>query len=160
MSITQYIVETIGKLQEPLGLAGWTIQPEHGTLDGAKASCVAMPEYKQATLSFDAEKLQTGDELDEIIVHEMMHMHTWPIHAVAESLAHLASELLPKYAQVPARDKFLEEARQAGEDTNTQVGFVVIRLLRRLWAAEKELLEAKAEVKALQKAAKLAKVAE
>jgi hypothetical protein len=156
MSLNEHIITTVNRLQEPLGLSGWTIQLEHGPLEGAKASCEASPEYKQATLSFDTDKLVTGDELDEIIVHEMMHMHTWPTHKLAEDLATLVSDMAPEYMQAPLKGKLLEEVRQAGEDANTQVGFTVIRLLRRLWAAEKELGEARAELKAARKQLKVA----
>jgi hypothetical protein len=156
LSLAEHVVTQVERLQEPLGLTGWSIQCEHGPLEGAKASCSAEPEYKQATLAFDLEKFQTGDDLDETIVHEMMHMHTWAIHKVGEDLAQLAADMAPKYMREGLKAKLLEEVRQAGEDTNTQVGFTTIRLLRRLWAAEKERDDVRAELKAAKKALKVA----
>lgn len=151
VSITEHIIGMVERLKEPLGLNGWTIKVDAGTLDDGRAACDAWPEYKHAVLTFDLEKLETGDELDELIVHEMMHPLTWPIHKEAEDLADLAANMLPESAREPMRIKFQEEVRQAGEDANTQVGFIAIRLLRRLWAAEEAVNEARAEIKSLKK---------
>lgn len=146
-----YIVEMIERLKEPMNLTGWTLKPKAGPLVDATACCEAWPEYKVAHLSFDIDKLQTGDELDEIIVHEMSHCHTWPIHELGENLATSLAECAPKQHRPSLRKLLMEQVRKAGEDTNVQVGFMVIKLWRRLTVAQRALDEALAEVKRLKK---------
>jgi hypothetical protein len=122
------IHEMVDRVREPLGLDRWTIKVALGPMEG-----------------------ETGDELDETVVHEMSHPHTWPIHAVAEHNANCIAEMAPDSMREALRKKLLEEVRVAAETTNTQVGFTYVRLLRRLWKAEGELAAARAEVKALRK---------
>lgn len=154
----QYVIDKVKELQEPLGLSGWSIQLETGPLEDAKASCAAEPEYRRALISFDPEKLETGDELDEIIVHEMTHIATWPLSKAVEDIANLAAGLFPEAMRAVMGEKLLEEGRYATEYVTTDVGFTNIRLLRRLWAAEKELADIRAELKAAKKAAKVAEM--
>lgn len=152
MNLPDHIIELVEKLKEPLNLDRWVIKLEHGPLDDT-AACSAMPEYKTATLGFNLEKLATGDELDEIVVHEMMHCHTWPTFDLAEALGNAMSEMAPKTMRAPLRAIWTEQVRLAGEDVNTQVSFVVLKLLRRLWAAERELKEVKRKLKQVDKVA-------
>jgi hypothetical protein len=140
------------RAQEPLGLDRWSIKIQLGEIED-KGSCTALPEYKEAVLQFNLEKFETGDEPDEIAVHEASHCHTWPIHTVAEDLAKLVADMSPEYMREGLRTKLLEEVRYAGEDATTQVGFTYIRLLRRLWKQEEELKVLRAEVRTLRKVA-------
>lgn len=154
MTLPDHIIESVERLKEPLGLTGWTVKLEHGPLEDAKAANSSEPEYKHAVIAFDLTKLTTGDELDEIIVHEMMHSHTWPIFEEAENLIDLVLGFVPDAMRAPLKKYLDEKVRYAGEDANTQVGFVVIRLLRRLTEAQKELANARTEIKSLRKQAK------
>ena len=148
--LARHVREKIAELQEPLNYAGWSILPTTGSLE-SMAACEAEPEYKRMRLFFDLEKLQTGDEVDEIIVHEMMHGHTMPTFDLAERYSDLVADMAPEHMREPLRASLHEEVRLAGEDVATQVGFVVVKLLRRLWAAENELANAQAEVRGLKK---------
>jgi hypothetical protein len=151
-NLAQVFESLVRRMQEPLGLDRWTIKVALGPMEGEDlAGCFARPEYASADLQFDLEKFETGDELDETVVHEMSHPHTWPIHAVAEHNANCIAEMAPDSMREALRKKLLEEVRVAAETTNTQVGFTYVRLLRRLWKAEGELAAARAEVKALRK---------
>ena len=150
LSIGQYIIDKVNEWQEPLGLQGWQIHLEHGAID-SKGGCVAEPEYKRMVLSFNLDRLETGDELDEIIAHEMMHGPTWPLWETAEQIMHLALDLAPPKLREPLKAHLSEQIRYAGEDVTTQVGFTAIRLLRRLAAIQGELANSQAEVKALKR---------
>ena len=152
-TLPDHIIKTVHDLQEPLNLDRWIIKLEHGDLPDT-AACSAMPEYKQATIGFNLDKLATGDELDEIIVHEMMHCHTWPSFELAELLAKLVSEMLPEPVRAATYEAWMEQVRLVGEDTNTQVSYVVIKLLRRLWAAQAEVKELRKQLKAMDKTLK------
>lgn len=151
MNLPDHIIESVERLKEPLGLTGWTLKLEHGPLEDAKAANSSEPEYKHAVIAFDLEKLATGDELDEIIVHEMMHSHTWPIFEEADNLIDLVIGFVPDAMQAPLKKYLDEKVRYAGEDANTQVGFVVIRLLRRLAKAEEQVKKLKARLKQVDK---------
>jgi hypothetical protein len=146
------IHDVIRRAQEPLGLDRWSIKIQLGQIED-KGSCMASPEYKEALLQFNLDKFETGDEPDEIAVHEMSHNHTWAIHTEAEDLANLVADMMPEPLRDGVRKKLLEEVRRAGEDSTTQVGFTYIRLLRRLWKAEEELKALRAEVRQLKKVA-------
>lgn len=150
--MARVINDLIVKMQEPLGLDRWSLRVVVGTLEDL-AACEAEPEYKKATLWFDTEKFDTGDEPDEVVAHEMAHCHTAPIHDLALKLAACAAALLPEAVRQPIQAGFEEWARLAGEDATTQVGFTYIRLLRRLWKAEGEIASLRAEVRSLKKAA-------
>lgn len=122
------VLATVDKLREPLALDRWQLHFVAGENeeDDAVASCNAMPEYREATLRFDFDALKTGDDLDEFIVHEMSHCHTWPLHAVADSLATTLAgdnEFLAKH--------LAEQVREAAERVTTDVGQTYLRLLRR-----------------------------
>jgi len=150
--LARHIVDMVAKLTEPLGYTGWSILTQVGTLDST-AACEAEPEYKRMKLLFDLDKLQTGDEVDEIIVHEMMHPQTWAQWDTAEGIAHMAADMAPEWMREALRTKLLEDIRYSGEDVATQVGFTTIRLLRRLWKAEAEVKELRKKLRALDKAA-------
>lgn len=153
-AIVEYIHEFVMRVQEPLGLSDWQIHLVDETpaedID-CKASNNAQPEYHTAYLRFHTDRLETGDELDELITHELTHCHTWGIHTLAEENAVIAADCLPEAARESFKRGMLEQARIAGEHCTTKIAFVFIRLLRRLWKAEKELAETKSELKSLKK---------
>lgn len=130
-ALVGHIRTMLDAVREPLALDRWSIQPEIAQLEDARACCAASPEYREARISFDLDKLQTGDEVDEIAVHELTHCHTWPLHALAENLAQALAESAPESLREPLAKLLLEEVRKAGEQVTTDVGHAYVRLLRR-----------------------------
>lgn len=139
-------------MQAPLELDRWNIMVTAGPDGGNAASCSAMPEYMKATIRVDPDQLETGDELDEDAAHEMAHCHTWPISHVADDLAVALCELLPEGFILPFAKLLKASVERAEETTTTQVGRTYIKLLRQVWASEKEIAALKAEVRQLKKA--------
>lgn len=138
------------RLKEPLGLDGWQGKLEFGPQEH-KACCSAMPEYRMYTLGVDPDKLETGDDLVELICHEMGHPGLWPIASVAEDFALALAEAAPEHLVAPLAKLFKETVRKAEEDSATTVGWNYTRIMRRLWRAEADLAAARAEIKALRK---------
>jgi hypothetical protein len=150
--LSKVVADYLDRMREPLGLDRWQIKVEFGPGENT-AACGAMPEYEQATIAVDPDKLSTGDELDEILAHELAHCHTWPISSVADDFALALAELAPDGMREPLAKLYKETARKAEEVTTTRVGRAYVTLLRRLWKAEADLASAKAELKQLRKAA-------
>jgi len=151
--LSKLVHDLVEKLKEPLGLDRWQIKIEFGPGDNT-AACAAMPEYQMATIAVDPDKLETGDELDEIVCHEMGHPGLWPIASVAEDMALALAESAPEHMVAPLAKLFKETVRKAEEYSATTVGRNYTRIMRRLWAAEADLAAARAELKALKKASR------
>jgi len=78
------VTSLVRRWQKRLLLGDWKISVELGALDdGAKADCDAKPEYKEATLRFDLDKVPP-EELEAYVVHELIHCHTWRLEGIAE----------------------------------------------------------------------------
>jgi hypothetical protein len=150
-ALSQLIEPLVRRMQEPLGLDRWTIRVVAGPDPENTASCSAMPHYKQATISVDPDRLQTGDELDEIIAHELAHCHVWPIASMADDLLCALAEVLPEPYVGPFAKLFKNVVEDAEEATTTRVGHTYIRLLRKLWKAEEENKTLRGELKLLRK---------
>jgi hypothetical protein len=129
--IHDHIVEILDKIREPLGLDRHTITPEVESIADSRAYCMAQPEYRDAKIAFDLDKLKTNDDVQELVVHESTHLHTWELHSLAEELANALADTLPDYAREGVRKLLLEKVRQAGERVTTDVGHTYLRLLRR-----------------------------
>lgn len=123
--------EIFTKIREPLGLDRHEIGLVHVKEADCMASCEALPEYRRATLSFDLDKMATGVDVQEIVVHEAAHNDTWEIHTLAEELADALAESAPESHREPLRKLLREKVRQAGERCTTDVGHNYLRLLRR-----------------------------
>jgi hypothetical protein len=149
--LSKVVDDLLGKMLEPLGLDRWTIKKEFGPGENT-AACSAMPEYEVALIAVDPDKLDTGDELDEILAHELAHCHTWPIASVADDFAIALAEASPDHLRESLAKLYKETARKAEEITTTRVGRAYVTLMRRLWKAEADLAGARAEIKALRKA--------
>jgi len=134
--LTDRIQALIDEYREPLGLDRWQVVLMVGEKsdpdDDSSAGCIADPEYRQARIIFSVDRLQTGDDLDEFVAHELVHALLWPLQAQAEEFAALASGLLPEYARPATTAKFEEDVRLAGEAAATDVGHAVLRYHRRL----------------------------
>lgn len=82
--MAQSIVARVRRWQKKLLLGDWKITVQSGPLDtGERADCDARPEYKEALLRFDPEKIP-ADELDGFVIHELLHCHTWRLEQIAE----------------------------------------------------------------------------
>lgn len=151
--LTKVASDLIERMREPLGLDRWTIKVVFAPGDNP-AECAAMPEYRAASIHIDPDKLETGDELDEFIAHELGHCGLWPLASVADDMAIAVAEMAPDYMREALGKLVKETVRKAEEDTATTVGQNYVRLLRRLWKAETDLAQAKKEARALRQAAK------
>ncbi len=108
-------------------LEDWTIRVQVGPVadeeaedpHGVRAACHADPEYREATLGFNVEAWKTGDDIEEMVAHEMAHPVLWPLSHVAEILA--------------GEDPRLQEwVRIEMERVTTDVGQAFYRLMRRI----------------------------
>lgn len=128
--IEQHIQGIVEAIREPLALDRWNIGLSNKSDDG-RATCEASPEYAEAVLTFDLDKLKTGDDVQELVVHEMTHCHIWPLHALAENLAQTLARTMPETHREPMMTMLREEVRLAAEKVTTDVGQAYLRLLRR-----------------------------
>jgi len=65
--------------QKKLLLGDWKISTLVGPLDdGGTADCDAKPPYREAVLRFDPVKIP-DNEIDDFIIHELLHCWTWPL---------------------------------------------------------------------------------
>lgn len=124
----QYLVRL---LQEPLSLDRWGIQLIVDDSIDARACCTSNPEYSEAEIRFDFSRVKTGDDLAELVVHEMTHPHVEPLGAVAIGLADLVADSAPEHLREGLRKMLLEEVRKAEERVTTDIGHVFLKLLRR-----------------------------
>lgn len=131
-----HVQALVDRIREPLGLDRWQVRVEAEALEDARACAVAAPEYRELVLTFDLARLETGDDVRELVLHEAAHAHTWPLHALAEELAKALAESLPAAAREPMRGLLLEQVRKAGELVTTDVGQTYHRLLAKIWEAD------------------------
>lgn len=69
--------------QKKMLLADWKITVTFGQVD-CKADCEATPEYREATIRFNADKI-LDNEVDAYCVHELAHAVNWQIETIAEN---------------------------------------------------------------------------
>lgn len=119
------------KIREPLGLDRWQIQLVNGEYPDARAWCEPHDEYREAVIGFDFDKLKTGDDLAEVVVHEATHCHTGDLHDIALELADALSECQPEASREAFRKLLCKRVNKAAERTTTDVGHAYLRLLRR-----------------------------
>lgn len=146
-SIHEELEKLLLQIAPMLGLEQWIITLEVGRLEDARACCSAEPEYKTATIVFDPDKLKTGDDLQEVALHEHSHCLTWPLHILAEQQAKALSQLLPEPQRDVVSAMLAEQVRNAAEMVTTDVGFAFLRLFRRVWQLEAEVKSLKAKLK-------------
>lgn len=154
--IPAHIQSLVDEYREPLGLDRWDIRLEVGAMpadDVAKAACSASPEYREATILFDLDRLKTGDDLEELVAHELGHCPLWPLHEEAEGLAEALADcfVIAGAAQAAVRKVLQEEVRKAAERTATDIGHILLRYHRRLRDTRHELATLKKEMKELKR---------
>lgn len=126
-----HIAQTLEAIMEPLGLDRWSIRTQAGPLEDARACAEPMPEYREALLSFDLDKLKTGDDVAELVVHEATHCHTGALHDLALELADALAESAPEYQRESLRKLLKRRVNYCAEELTTDVGHTYLRLLRR-----------------------------
>jgi hypothetical protein len=134
--LVSQVQEHVKFYQPAMGLEKWTIRLMASDKDGegekepCKASCQAAPEYRDAMVTFTFDRFETGDDVEEIVVHELSHCLTWPQTHIADVLA----------GEDP---KLKEWARLECERVCTDVGEVILALARELKETRKALKEAR-----------------
>ena len=132
MTLHDQARELLDRIHEPLGLDRFEIRlVSNPEMDDARACCEAFPEYRAAVITVNPDRLETGDDLAEIAVHEATHITTWELYSIAEELANALADSLPETHREGVRKLLLEKVRQAGERCTTDVGHTYLRLLRR-----------------------------
>lgn len=124
----QTLVNTV---QEPLGLDRWNLHLKVAAIADARANCDASPEYREAYISFDFDKLLTGDDLSELGVHELAHCHTAPLGVVSWELAQALADSAPEYMREALRKLLERWVEIENERVTTDVAHVYLKLLRR-----------------------------
>lgn len=131
MSLEQQAQELHARLVEPLGLDRWTTRLVVDGVGEARAACESQPEYREAEISIDFNRLKTGDELAELMVHEMTHCHIEPLAELAQDLADTIAASAPEHAKEALKHLLTERVRYLEEQVVTDVGHVFLKLLRR-----------------------------
>lgn len=115
----RYRIRTLVEVwRVPLGLGNWALEVHFNDATDEQASCVADPEYRKGLLTFNLKRLSV-DELDETVLHEMLHCVGWPIAALAGKWAGRNRERA-------------EVVRQAEELLITHLSNVILPLLPRV----------------------------
>ena len=80
---------SVQRWQHWLDLDGWQLTVRIGKIAGGhRGTCEADPTYREAILRFDPAQMQKhGDELEEIVGHEVMHIVIWRSHTEIQRLA-------------------------------------------------------------------------
>jgi len=122
--ITKHITELLREYIPRLQLEHWDIRTENAPTDeeASLAGALARPEYRQLRIHFDVPTFTTGDSVEEVVCHELVHALTWPLAAFAHQLCHNNKDLL-------------EVCRYFEEQVTTHVADVITRYHRDLRAA-------------------------
>lgn len=80
---------SVKQWQRWLGLDSWQLTVRVGKIAGGhRGTCEADWTYKEATLRFDPAQMQKhGDELEEIVGHEVFHILIWRSHTEIQRLS-------------------------------------------------------------------------
>ena len=132
-ALAEQVHEVLERLREPLELDRWSIRPVCGPMppEDGRACCEALPEYREATISIDLDRVKTGDDLAEVLTHEMTHCVTGPLHDLAIQQADALANLMPEGMRDAMRTLLQEQVRKEAERVTTDVGQTYLRLLRR-----------------------------
>lgn len=129
--IRDTVQEIIKKVQEPLGLDRWNLYLKAEKIEDGRATCDASPEYREAIVTMDADKLFTGDDLSELTVHELAHCHTAPLGVVAWRLARALADASPEHMREGIFQALETWVEVENERVTTDVAHVYLKLLRR-----------------------------
>lgn len=99
MRITRpQVLALVAKWKARLLLDSWTFRVVLTTKMEHLADCEASPEYLDAVLRFNPARL-TVDNLEETVVHELLHCHTWELWEHAGDAGDRAHERLTSTLQ-------------------------------------------------------------
>jgi hypothetical protein len=105
-----------------------------------RGGCEADPEYSEARIKIDFERLQTGDNVTEIVIHELVHIPLMWLHNAADNLAGLSANMLVEVHQANAVAEYnREQVRRAAEKSATDIGHTILRLYQRVKELEQRL---------------------
>lgn len=79
----------VGRWQHWLDLDNWQLTVRVGKIAGGhRGTCEADHTYREAVLRFDPTQMQKhGDDLEEIVAHEVFHIVIWRSHTEMQRLA-------------------------------------------------------------------------
>lgn len=79
----------VAKWAAYLDLGNWQIVVRIGKISGGhRGTCECDNDYREAVLRFDPEAMRKhGDEVNEIVLHELWHIMTWRTHQEVQRLA-------------------------------------------------------------------------
>lgn len=89
MTITRrQVVALVAKWKPRLLLDNWEIRIKLTSKlpTGWQADCSCMPEYFEASIRVNPAAVPP-EELEGVLVHELLHLHTWGVWELAEDLA-------------------------------------------------------------------------
>jgi len=92
------VLALVAKWQARLLLDAWKVRVILTTKLGHLAECEASPEYLDAVLRFNPARL-TPENLEETVVHELIHCHTWELWDLAGDAGTKAHEKLTSILQ-------------------------------------------------------------
>lgn len=157
--LAKHVEEILDRIREPMGLDRWQIEITTGeckdevTGEPCTGAAMVFPEYSTGRIVLDFECMKTGDDVEELVVHEATHFPVWWIHAVAEHLADAWANSAPDTHRESIRSFAQEQVRVAAEKTTTDLGNAFLRLFRRNWVLETEVKQLRADLKAARKQA-------
>ena len=77
--------ELLVELAKPyLQIQDWNIVVQFARIPGHRADCEANPEYKDALVRFDIDRI-SNEDLTSFVVHELLHTIIWKLAHVAET---------------------------------------------------------------------------
>ena len=82
------IRESVKRWQHWLGLDNWLLTVRVGKIAGGhRGTCEADWTYREALLRFDPSQWREGDDLEEMVGHEVYHIVQWRSHTEIQRLA-------------------------------------------------------------------------
>lgn len=92
--VREIVKHRIRDLRDAVGLSGWGIDVVYES-DGAEPACgkcVAQPEYRHATITLYPDRLDSVQEVEDVLFHELLHI----LHSDLASLTNPIWKVLDK----------------------------------------------------------------
>jgi hypothetical protein len=86
MTRKRRVIQLAKRYRRLLGLERWDIAIVFDDRMEDRANCAADPEYFEATVKFNLERIEDGDE-ECYVRHELLHCILWPLCHCADFLA-------------------------------------------------------------------------
>lgn len=147
MDYHNLINKKINEFRKFLGLENYDIRLEITEEQDHMAGCNTDPEYLKAVISVNIKRLETGDDLDEIVFHELTHVINWPLHQLAEDFSNSLKSLIPeKYKEILGYH-FDEIVRVNAELVTTTVADSFYRFYKIIKEKDREIKDLKDSIK-------------